>query len=102
MVVESVDECGCKSTICKARPTPECPACSKLICAGTDKETKCPIFECEALTNECPEGKVASLCEGEFYLDDKACPLYQCCDPVTTTTITTVVPTTTTQQTTTT
>merc|ERR1712066_774921 len=56
MVVESVDECGCKSTICKPRSTPECPTCSKLLCSGTDKETGCPIFECEAYDTECPAG----------------------------------------------
>ena len=94
MVVETVDECGCQSTICKPRPTPTCPECSKLICSGTDKETSCPLFECEAQSLDCPEGKQVKIIETEFFNNDKNCPLKQCCDPITTTTVVTTVPTT--------
>merc|ERR1711881_560393 len=44
MLVETIDECGCPSTICKPRPQPVCGECCKLLCSGSDKETGCPIF----------------------------------------------------------
>ena len=91
MIVESTDECGCQSTICKPRPTPECPACSKLLCSGTDKETGCPVFECES-QSVCKPEEDEKIVEGDEALE---CPRKICCPKVTATTSPTTVQTST-------
>jgi hypothetical protein len=89
MLVESLDECGCKSTICKPRPEPKCDKCCTLICSGIDKDNNCPIFECEC-PGECPENQDRQV------IKDGECPVIQCCERATTTTSTTTTTTTTT------
>ena len=89
MLLEVTDECGCKSTICKPLPTPECPACCKLLCSGTDKTDSCPIFECEC-NDSCPKDFITQI------VKDGECPETVCCPVQTTQAPTTNQPTTTT------
>ena len=75
--VETVDECGCKNVICKARPDPVCDPCCTLSCdRGFDKETGCPLFDCMC-PDTCAEGQEAKQVSAG---KNDTCPVYECCD----------------------